>query len=738
MKMPEGNALAVRLRLVAASSAAGQILPLLAMPWLTRLFSPDAFGVFAVFFATVMTISIVASGRYEMRVPVADDDDEAARVFVGSLAVLAVFTGVSTVVGVSAWMLAGVTYSSWPLWLGAAYVLCAGTLQSLTSWLTRRERFGLLSATRLIQSLVTAASSIALGHLTSAPWGLALGAALGQASGALVALIGAWTSLASAWRKRGIAPVASTLRQHLDYPRVNAPHALLDGIRESGFQGIFALMFGPAVNGLYSLSVRVLRVPASFVAGSIGQVLFGQLARDARERLDSRALLWRAVGTVGAVSVIPFAVVLFLGPTLFATVFGEPWREAGRYAQVMAPSLWLGLAISPVATLPLVTGRLRTAFLAAVADLGIRGLALGVGAATGSAMWALAILTTGSSIACLLLLRWYNRLATRSTQQRIVFLGQTRWSHLLVDQLSQHPIAGKACSFAAVGLDRPWSILDASSIFSVLSANVVVRVGLRPAGDTPFAKVFSIAWRTLRFLRPSQRVIMYWIGTDVAQSRRMLQSGRNRTRFSRAVRDEGHIAASPGLVEELRALGVESRLVWFPGLTLKVPETVPAMPTRFTVLSYVPDTRFDFYGGPKLLDLARAFPDLDLRIAGGTGSWADDPPPNAVFLGWVRNMAEEYSRCSVVIRLVEHDALGATAIEGLLYGRHVVYSGVLQDSRRVPFDDAAALQTAIAELLRRHQERALEPRQEAADRARSVFDQQNRLMALWQHLDGLR
>jgi len=47
-------------------------------------------------------------------------------------------------------------------------------------------------------------------------------------------------------------------------------------------------------------------------------------------------------------SLPPFLALIFFAPPLFAFVFGEPWREAGRYAQLLAPMYAMRFVASPL------------------------------------------------------------------------------------------------------------------------------------------------------------------------------------------------------------------------------------------------------------------------------------------------------------------------------------------------------------------------------------------------------
>jgi O-antigen/teichoic acid export membrane protein len=74
----------------------------------------------------------------------------------------------------------------------------------------------------------------------------------------------------------------------------------------------------------------------------------------------------QSVKTLFVFSIVPFSVVFFFGAELFALVFGEDWREAGQYAQIMAPWFMVNFMSSPISSLPLILKKQGSFFMLAL------------------------------------------------------------------------------------------------------------------------------------------------------------------------------------------------------------------------------------------------------------------------------------------------------------------------------------------------------------------------------------
>jgi len=299
----------------------------------------------------------------------------------------------------------------------------------------------------------------------------------------------------------------------------------------------------------------------------------------------------------------------------------------------------------------------------------------------------------------------------------IVLVGQGRWIGELAKGLAQ---------YASLDVDRaPFDTITAAlsltSWRAIARAGTVVVVGFRPGARTIRGVLFDAVFSVARRLGPRKRVIYYWIGSDVQRARAEADKGRSR-RFARAVEHDEHYAGSDVLAHELAAAGVRAQLVDFPWLGMPDDARPLPLPEKFTVLSYVPDARSDFYGGPQLLEAARALPELSMLIVGGKGDWAPSVPDNVTFLGWQEDMRQWYEASSVVVRLVEYDSIGGTVVEALAYGRAALYSKPLEHTTYVPFGDVRALVDALSALVTGYRGSLTPPDAAASEWVRSAFD----------------
>ena len=355
-----GSGAARQVLTLMSGTGLAQLIPIAISPLLTRLYAPADFGVAALYASVSAVLIIIGSARYELALLLPRDDAE-------GLDLLALALGINVVVSLLTLLLVLALGTIFAQWLGSPAlgpwlllmplsVVFSGLINALTLWSNRSSAYRLISTSRVLQSAAAAGAMVALGQVHGGPQGLLIGAVLGQAVGAAV-LLGPfwrrWGARLCAVRWRGARAQALRYRE---FPAVNLPHALLDALQASGVIALIGGLFGPGLLGLYSLGNRVLRTPMATVGSAVAQVFQKRVADALHHGGNVRALVIGVLKRLGLVALLVMPV-LALAPALFAFVFGEAWREAGVYSQILGPWMLLNFLLSPLSQLPLLLGR---------------------------------------------------------------------------------------------------------------------------------------------------------------------------------------------------------------------------------------------------------------------------------------------------------------------------------------------------------------------------------------------
>jgi O-antigen/teichoic acid export membrane protein len=348
-KLLPRNRFARSVSILAGGTAAAQGILVLSSPLLTRLYTPDDFGVLAVYASLLAIIGVIASLRYQLAIPLPEDDQEAAHVVVLSLVVV-VGMALLSLVAVMLFRhqvahLVNTPAMTFYLWLLPPGLLLLGTYQVFTYWAIRVKAFTTIARTKLAQSASMVA--VQVGGFVLGPVALLLGHISGQAAG--VGTLGA-LAIRNRWdffRSVSLENIVQSAKRYRRFPIFSTWAGAFNSAGTHVPPLLFAALFSSAAAGLYILAHRVLSLPMTLVGSAVGQVFFSSAAEARRNgRLGE---LVSALHTRLAQVAMPPALFLFItGPDLFALVFGENWRMAGEAARWLSPMLYIQFIVSPL------------------------------------------------------------------------------------------------------------------------------------------------------------------------------------------------------------------------------------------------------------------------------------------------------------------------------------------------------------------------------------------------------
>lgn len=345
--------LAKAVSMLVGSTVLGQLASLAAAPILTRLYTPDDFGVLTVFVAVVALGTVIASLQLHNAVLIPERDDDASvmlRVSLGLAGTIALLLAIPLLL-VGDRLPEGLRLPHQLVWWASAGVLLAAVLEASTMWGTRKSAYGAVAWGRSTEGVAKPLAQIGAGFVgLGGPVGLIGGTIVGRFGG----VVAIWTAL---WRGgngpsprvEDTAPTKTLVHRFRSFILFSAPGALLNTGGLQAAPVMLAALYDPAIAGLFALCQRMVALPSVFLGRAVGEVYTGELARRLRESPETLAPLFRRTWLqLLAFSAVPAVVLLAFGPPLFDFVFGSEWREAGVYAQALAPMLVLQVAVVPV------------------------------------------------------------------------------------------------------------------------------------------------------------------------------------------------------------------------------------------------------------------------------------------------------------------------------------------------------------------------------------------------------
>lgn len=335
-----------------ALTAVGQGLYVAAAPLLGRLYTPEAFGLYGLFYLFVTTSAMFICLNYDMAIPAAVDEADANDLAEATIRLSVIVCCVIGILLTGGIALDVMGFGALPWWAGPlafAVLLLQAVIQVFQAWYVRAQTAVKIGQAGVTLNVVRGGIQVGLGAMGGAWWGLGLGEVLGRVAALIHSMYahGAWRPRKSLW---SLTLPLATLQRYRRFPLVFLSTSIVEAVVLFAQIAALSVMFGPAGMGQYFMMRRTLDLPVAFAFRSLSDIFYGRMAADCRvapHRVKPfyvrSFLILAGTGFIGAMPLMLF------GPQIFQVILGPFWGEAGRLAAVMAPSAVLNLAAAPAA-----------------------------------------------------------------------------------------------------------------------------------------------------------------------------------------------------------------------------------------------------------------------------------------------------------------------------------------------------------------------------------------------------
>lgn len=330
------------------SQAMGQIIPIAAIPFLTRLLNPEQMGHYQIALSIALVALPFAVFQADIFVPVAHDADEvralARRALLTTLMVGSIATSVAALLPNGGGLEVAVT---------TAVLLAILTLISVSNAVLIRKN----DMTRLVHRNMLGGAFVAIFQTMFAifnPTAISLG--FGMLLGRALCQI-LLKSKKSCESHSNITDVPKGFWRVLSGAAANA----LGTFASQMPMLLVAPIYGPAAAGYLGLGQRVVGAPAGLIGQGINQIIVADSSAIIRK---GEAKLWtglrRQFFILIFLSLVAAMAISIIIPPLTPWIFGAPWAPAGKYMLILALPMCLQLVAIPMVSLMAMLGMQKT------------------------------------------------------------------------------------------------------------------------------------------------------------------------------------------------------------------------------------------------------------------------------------------------------------------------------------------------------------------------------------------
>jgi O-antigen/teichoic acid export membrane protein len=327
-----------------------QIIMLLFIPILTRLYTPSEFGLYSLFFAIASMVGMVSSFSYEQAImlPKSNRDAEAL-VFLSIIISIAISITLALVLMIFYNLFLdyfeGMSYM---IWLLPFATLAIGLMQIFDAYSTRKEFYKKIATTKMSASIATVSIQSITRYIFSLN-GLVIGKMLSDifALSLLISYhIKKQTLQLKYLSKRRLG---ANIKRHENFPKYQTASTLINSFSQNVPLFMFTALFSPAISGFYALTYRAMQTPMLLVSSATRSVYYQKASKMYANGDDIYPLYKKTTLGLVKLFIVPFFIILIFGQEIFSLVFGSSWVESGLIAQISI--VWFAFSfISPPTT----------------------------------------------------------------------------------------------------------------------------------------------------------------------------------------------------------------------------------------------------------------------------------------------------------------------------------------------------------------------------------------------------
>ena len=341
-----------------SGTAVAQLIGIVTMPIITRLYLPSEMGILAVYSSVLAIFGIGATLRYEFAYALPKENDDAINLFGLCLILLCLTTAGFALILlfgrdllVNTFDLGVIEQYTWFLLIG---FFGMGLYTTLNYWAVRQRDYKRITYTKINQGASGSVCKILLGILAFGPVGLIIGHIVSQIAGITTLARAMWKKERKNLKAISWSRMKSVAKTYKSFPVFNFPASIVNTMALQLPPLMLLALYDSEVVGFYALAHMLVVLPGSLISGSMGQAYLGEASKMVRERSQGlRSLYVRTLRHLSVIAVPLIGIPALCAPFLVPIIFGGAWVEAGWYCWPLAVMVIAQFVVSPTSHLQL-------------------------------------------------------------------------------------------------------------------------------------------------------------------------------------------------------------------------------------------------------------------------------------------------------------------------------------------------------------------------------------------------
>ncbi|GGA20479.1 lipopolysaccharide biosynthesis protein [Psychrobacillus lasiicapitis] len=330
-----------------------QVIPIAISPLLTRIYTPEDFGTFAIILAVTSIISTIATARYEIAIVLPKKDEDAINLVALSMGIAILISSISLITIVffenTIKSILGKDFSYVYLYSIPTIVFFTGFYNSLKYYFIRKKLYKDLSTTNMFRASVLSTTQITFGYLSLG----SLGLILGQVISSIFANSRMFLKYFVDWKEsddKSLKSVKTVAKEYISLPKFSAAGSFINASAQNVNNLLLPMVFNNQLLGFYSLVNRILGTPTTLIASSISQVYFQSASAEKNQKGNNILSFTSTLKKLIILSIPLFGVLYLIIDNFIVLIFGKDWEMLEPISKLLLPLFLIRFISSTLST----------------------------------------------------------------------------------------------------------------------------------------------------------------------------------------------------------------------------------------------------------------------------------------------------------------------------------------------------------------------------------------------------
>jgi len=335
------------------------------IPIISRLYSPNSFGIATYYGSIISILLIVSSLKYPKAIYLPKENKKTQALVLGSLLVGIVNIFIISIAilffGKVLFFFIGMPEIVPYLWIIPISLILNSWNTIIGYYIKRKNHFGIVALGAILGSIISITVKVGVGYFYK---GDAIGLIWGNISAVIIALsisilmYNQNTNSISNYLNVHFSSLKNALFEYRMFPKYQVLISLLNLLSKNGVPLFLGLFYDSSIIGSYGMAYFLIRLPVSLFVTSVSEVFYKYLSGIDIMENTIISLLKFLLTTI----FVPVVVLASFGREIIITALGNTWVTAGIFSQYMAIILFFSFCIAPLNSVFIVKSKQRLFF----------------------------------------------------------------------------------------------------------------------------------------------------------------------------------------------------------------------------------------------------------------------------------------------------------------------------------------------------------------------------------------